>query len=132
MAGDTAHVYVEDLPLNVTRLAGLHTTIIGTVGSGEDADLEGLARGDSQVWSELRAAESVEAQRGDAHVRLALNGGVIVGDVVIGDQPLSFALQEVIEVRADMVAIAGELAAPQASIVELVDQAWRNLKACGG
>ena len=41
------------MPLNVTRLAGLNTTIIGTVGSGKDADLEGLSRGDSETWSEL-------------------------------------------------------------------------------
>jgi NAD(P)H-nitrite reductase large subunit len=74
----------------------------------------------------------VEAQRGDAHIRLALGDGIIVGAVVMGDQALFFPLQELIEARADIGAIAGELAAPQASIVELVDQAWRNLKACGG
>ncbi len=56
------YVYETGVPLNVTRLAGLHTTIIGTVGSGKDADLEGLSRGDSQTWSELGDAVIVETQ----------------------------------------------------------------------
>ncbi|MEI8335018.1 MAG: FAD-dependent oxidoreductase, partial [Chloroflexota bacterium] len=39
MAGEPVVKYGEGSPLNVTRLAGLKTTIIGTVGRGQDADL---------------------------------------------------------------------------------------------
>ena len=53
MATEPVHAYEEGPSLNVTRLAGLNTTIIGAVGTGKDADLEGLSRGDSQTWSEL-------------------------------------------------------------------------------
>jgi len=37
------------VPFNVTRLAGLTTTLIGTVGRGHDDDLVGVARGDSET-----------------------------------------------------------------------------------
>ena len=129
MATEPVDTYEEGTPLNVTRLGGLHATIIGTVGSGEDADLEGIARGDSQVWSELCEAAIVEAQRGDAHIRLALDGGTIVGAVVIGDQALSFPLQELIEARLDVSGIEAALEAPEAPIVELVNGAWEDWRA---
>ena len=129
MAATPVDTYEEGTPHNATRLAGLHATIIGTVGSGEDADLEGIARGDSQIWSELCEAAIVEAQRGDAHIRLALDEGVIVGAVVIGDQALSFPLQELIEARVDVSGVEAALEAPEAPIVELVNGAWRDWKA---
>jgi NAD(P)H-nitrite reductase large subunit len=128
MATAPVHTFAEGTPLNVTRLAGLHATIIGTVGNGEDADLEGIARGDSQIWSELCDAAIVEAQRGDAHIRLALEEGAIVGAVVVGDQALSFPLQELIEARVDLSAIEAALEAPEAPIVELINAAWRDWK----
>ena len=50
------------VPFNVTRLAGLTTTIIGTVGRGRDDDLVGIARGDSETWRQL--ADCMIAQTG--------------------------------------------------------------------
>ena len=121
--------YVQDAPINVTRLAGLHTTIIGSVGSGADADLEGLSRGDSQIWSELCERAIVEAQRGDAHVRLALGEHTIAGSVVMGDQTLSYPLQELIEERVDVTGAVAALEAPEAPIVELINGLWADWKA---
>ena len=126
MATEPVRTYEQDASINVTRLAGLHTTIIGTVGSGTDADLEGLSRGDSQVWSELSDKAIVEAQRGDAHIRLALGERTIAGAVVIGDQGLSYPLQELIDMRVDAV---GNLAALEAPLVELINQLWADWKA---
>ncbi|RPJ42520.1 MAG: NAD(P)/FAD-dependent oxidoreductase, partial [Chloroflexi bacterium] len=45
--------YLKEAPLNVTRLAGLTTTIIGTVGKGSDPSLAGINRGDSETWRQL-------------------------------------------------------------------------------
>jgi len=129
MATDEAHVYDEGLPLNVTRLAGLHTTIIGTVGSGADADLQGLTRGDSQVWSELHEAAMVQAHRGEAHVRIALGEKAIAGAVVMGDQAVSRALQELVEGRVDLGSIAARLTAPGAPVIELVTGLWEEWRA---
>jgi len=126
MAAEPVHVYEQDASINVTRLAGLHTTIIGTVGSGTDADLEGLSRGDSQMWSELSDETTVEAQRGDAHVRLALGEHTIAGAVVIGDQTLSYPLQELIDAR---VRATNVVATPEAPLVELINGLWTDWKA---
>ena len=61
MAAEPVHTYDKGAPLNVTRLAGFKITIIGTVGSGKDSDLEGIARGDSETWRQLGEASIVES-----------------------------------------------------------------------
>ena len=129
MATEPVHAYEQDEPINVTRLAGLHTTIIGLVGSGTDADLEGLSRGDSEVWSELSDQAIVESERGDAHVRLTLGEHTIAGAVVMGDQTLSFPLQDLIEGHADVTGAVAALEAPGAPIVEIVNGLWADWKA---
>ena len=126
MATEPLHAYETGVPLNVTRLGGLHTTIIGTVGSGKDSDLEGLSRGDSDTWSELGEAVIVETQAAGARVRLALGAHSLDGAVVMGDQALSFPLQELIEARADVAAIASSLKAAGAAIAEVVEGFWRE------
>jgi NAD(P)H-nitrite reductase large subunit len=124
MAGEPAETYQPGVPLNITRLAGLRTTIIGTVGKGVDTDLDGLQRGDSQTWSELGEATIVETRDDGARIRLALGARCIVGAVVIGDQTLSFPLQELIEERVDVSHAAAELAAPGTNVAGLVDGLW--------
>jgi NAD(P)H-nitrite reductase large subunit/ferredoxin len=126
MATTPVHRYPEEHPLNVTRLAGLNTTIIGTVGNGEDADLQGLARGDSQVWSELGEEAVVEAERGEAHVRLALGDRTIEGAVVMGDQTLSGQLQQLIESRA----AAGDMEDLDPALADVICEARDDWRAC--
>jgi NAD(P)H-nitrite reductase large subunit len=126
MANEPVHTYDQAAPLNVTRLAGFKITIIGTVGNGADSDLEGIARGDSETWRELGPAVSVESQEGDCHVRLELGESTIVGAVVMGDQTLSFPLQELIEAGADVSSIRASLQVPGASVVRIVDGFWRE------
>ena len=128
MATEQRTVYETGVPLNVTRLAGLHTTIIGTVGSGKDSDLEGLSRGDSDTWSELGDAVIVETQAAGARVRIAVGQRSLDGAVVMGDQALSFPLQELIEARADVAAIASSLKATGVAIADLVEGFWREWK----
>jgi NADPH-dependent 2,4-dienoyl-CoA reductase/sulfur reductase-like enzyme len=128
MVSGPSHLYREGPSLNITRLAGMNTTIIGAVGAGKDSDLEGLARGDSQTWSELGDAVHVETRVDGARVRLELVGRTIVGAVVMGEQDLSFKLQELIEARADLGDLAARLAAPEAPVGVLVEQGWRAWK----
>jgi NAD(P)H-nitrite reductase large subunit len=117
----------KGLALNITRLAGYKTTIIGRVGSGEDRDLETLTRGDSQTWSELEPAALVEAPVPGAQVRLALGDSVIMGALVMGgDQTLSLPLQELVAGRADVSAIAGSLQEHQAPVADIVTRFWRE------
>ena len=128
MATEPIHTYDQAAPLNVTRLAGFKITIIGTVGNGADSDLEGIARGDSETWRELGPAVSVESQEGDCHVRLELGQSTIVGAVVMGDQTLSFPLQELIEAGADVSSIRAGLQVPGASVVQIVNTFWQDWK----
>ena len=126
MATEPVHAYEEGPSLNVTRLAGLNTTIIGAVGTGKDADLEGLSRGDSQTWSELGEAVLVEAHADGARIRLEIVERAVVGAVVMGEQTLSFPLQELIEARADISSVAPRLKAPGAPVAELIGSCWRE------
>jgi NADPH-dependent 2,4-dienoyl-CoA reductase/sulfur reductase-like enzyme len=128
MATEPVYKYVESVPLNVTRLGGSKITIVGTVGSGKDADVRGITRGDSETWRRLGDADTVVLETPDARVRLALSGNMIVGAVVMGDQALSFALQGIIAIRADVRSLIPRLQAPKAAVSDILNGFWRDWK----
>ncbi len=80
--------YRKPIAFNVTRLAGLTTTIIGMVGAGSDPDLHGIARGDSETWRQL--PDAILAQEGFEinRLRLMLGEKHVLGAIVMGDQKL--------------------------------------------
>lgn len=129
MASERPVSYDAGAPLNVTRIAGFKITIMGTVGSGRDSDVQGIVRGDSETWSQLGESPVIETQVGDAHVRLALGERTLVGAVVMGDQALSFPLQELIAARADVPELVTALQKPGAPVGELIDRFWRDWRA---
>ena len=60
MAGEHTP-YHKNVAFNVTRLAGLTTTIIGTVGQPKkDEDLLSISRGDSETWRQLPNVMAVQ------------------------------------------------------------------------
>ncbi len=126
MAGQEA-TYTKSVPFNVTRLAGLTTTIIGAVGSGHDGDPVTIARGDSETWRDL--PDAIVAQNGfDVnHLRLMVASKTIVGAMVMGDQKLSSALQVIIRDRVDISPIRERLIAPGAPIADLLAHFWGQL-----
>jgi NAD(P)H-nitrite reductase large subunit len=131
MASGPARTYRPDAPLNVTRLAGSKITIIGHVGTGEDSDVHGIMRGDSEQWRS-KSAPMVEAELRDAHIRIVFDQRAIVGALVMGDQALSFPLQEMIVAHADTSSIVDDLAAPGAPIDAIVrnfHRDWRRHRA---
>ena len=71
--------YVRTAPLNVTRLAGLTTTIIGAVGRGGGDELTGIARGDSETWRQLPDGVGTETGSPVNHLRLAVGRSSSVG-----------------------------------------------------
>ncbi len=125
MAGQ-AVAYRKAPPLNVTRLAGLTTTIIGAVGRGRDADLAGIARGDSETWRHLPDSIPAENAFEVSHVRLMVGARTLVGAVVMGDQAISRPLQHLITHQADITPIRGQLLQPGARLGELVVQFWSD------
>ncbi|MEI2689328.1 MAG: FAD-dependent oxidoreductase [Anaerolineae bacterium] len=121
MAGGSVR-YVKPMPLNVTRLAGVTTTIIGSVGAGRDADLVGIARGDSELWRELGQALVAEEEHEVNRLRLLLGPATLIGAVLMGDQRLSRPLQRLIGEQIDITPIRGRLLTPNAPLAALLTQ----------
>lgn len=119
MAGGAAR-YVKPMPLNVTRLAGVTTTIIGSVGAGRDADLVGIARGDSELWRQLGQALVAEEDHEVNRLRVLVGPTTLVGAVLMGDQRLSRPLQRLIGEQIDITPIRAHLLAPHAPLAALL------------
>jgi NADPH-dependent 2,4-dienoyl-CoA reductase/sulfur reductase-like enzyme len=129
MAGG-AFPYLKGVPFNVTRLAGLATTLIGTVGRGRDQDLVGIARGDSETWRQspdtLKSTGTIAAQ-GEFDVnrlRILVGERTLAGAVVMGDQGLSQPLQHLIAQQADITPIRDQLLEPTTRLGELILRFW--------
>jgi len=119
MAG--GHVrYVKEVPINVTRLAGLTTTIIGMVGGGRDEDVIGIVRGDSESWREAPDATMAQTGFDVNRVRLMVGRERLLGGIVMGDQTLSRALEGLIRDRVDITPIRARLLEPGAPIAKII------------
>ena len=127
MAGEQK-AYIKPVPFNVTRLAGLTTTIIGNVGQGKDSDLIGIARGDSETWRQ--SPDAMVAQTGFEVNRLRLLVGekTLLGAIVMGDQKLSFPLEKIISRNVDITPIREQLLLPNAKIGDILAEFWASLK----
>ncbi len=120
--------YQKKASFNVTRLAGLTTTIIGRVGGGSDADLTGIARGDSETWRQRAEGAVIEERIGGSHLRLQVGQEMLQGAVVMGDQALSLPLQDLITGRIDITPIREQLFQPGAALGELISRYWLQRK----
>lgn len=119
MAGERKP-YIKTVPFNVTRLAGLTTTIIGAVGHGRDDDVVGIARGDSETWRQLPEAIAAQSGFDVNHVRLLIGQKNLVGAVVMGDQKLSAPLQKMIVQKMDISPIREKLLGRDAKIADVI------------
>jgi NAD(P)H-nitrite reductase large subunit len=131
MAG-SSHRYLPPVPFNVTRLANLTTTIIGKVGRGEDLDLPGIARGDSETWRQLPDAIAAQAVFDVNRLRLILVGDCLVGAVVVGDQTLSQPLQHLILNHINVSPIRDQVLQPEAPVADILAAYWMEVRAHAG
>ena len=127
MAGEGC-IYVKAIAFNVTRLAELTTTIIGNVGGGKDEDMVGIARGDSETWRQL--PDAITAQTGFEvnHIRLMVGERFLLGAIIMGDQTLSFPLEQIISHRVDIRSIREHLLAPGAKFGDLIIDFYNQLQ----
>jgi NADPH-dependent 2,4-dienoyl-CoA reductase/sulfur reductase-like enzyme len=116
--------YIKSVPFNVTRLAGLTTTIIGTVGHGTDQDLIGIARGDSETWRQLPDAIAAQSNFDVNHLRIMIGQQRLIGAIVMGDQTLSQPLHQLITRRADISPIRNALLHPEIKLGEVIANFW--------
>jgi NADPH-dependent 2,4-dienoyl-CoA reductase/sulfur reductase-like enzyme len=125
MAGLTVP-YTKNVPFNVTRLAGLTTTIIGTVGRGRDEDLVGIARGDSETWRELPDAIAAQDDFDVNRLRVLVGERTILGAIVMGDQTLSRPLYHLVAHRADITPVRDYLLDAPIALADLVAGFWTD------
>lgn len=128
MAGSTTP-YCKAAPFNVTRLADLTTTIIGMVGRGEDEDVVGIVRGDSETWRQLPDAISAQADFEVNRLRVLVGQNTLLGGLVMGDQTLSRPLQQMVVEKADITPIRGQLLQPGAPLGDVLADFWVTWKA---
>jgi NAD(P)H-nitrite reductase large subunit len=124
--------YIKSMPFNVTRLAGLTTTIIGTVGYGEDKDVLGIARGDSETWRQLPNAIVAQSGFDVNRLRILVGEKTFIGAVVMGDQTLSMPLQKMIANKIDISPIRDKLLAHNTKIADIIADFWSKQKMVEG
>jgi len=123
MAGASEN-YLRTAPVNVSRLADIPVTIIGAVGRGADQDLVGIARGESESWSLMPEAISIETKNAVNLVRVTVGQQTMIGALVLGDQTISRALQDLITHQVDISAIRHQLQQPDAPITKIITDFW--------
>jgi NADPH-dependent 2,4-dienoyl-CoA reductase/sulfur reductase-like enzyme len=121
MAGADAP-YRKHVPMNVTRVAGLVTTVIGAVGGGKDPDLKTMTRGQSESWTARGTETTVQARHGTDRVRVLLGERTVQGAIVMGLQVLSHPLARLVADRVDVSSIRPAcIADPGTALRRLLD-----------
>lgn len=120
--------YRKEFAFNVTRLAGLTTTIIGGVGRGEDQDLLGIARGDSETWRQFPDAIAAQSDFEVNRLRMMVGRRSILGAVVMGDQTLSQAIQYLVNRQVDILPVRERLLSANGSLGDVVAEFWARWK----
>lgn len=109
MAGQATE-YVKEIAFNVTQIAGLKTTIIGSIGGGANQDLVAITRGESESWRWLPGALTVSNNQDEVNrVRLVVGEQTILGALIMGDQRWSRPLQDLILKEVNIAPIRGSL-----------------------
>ncbi len=120
--------YHKAVPLNVTRLAGLTTAIIGMVGCGPDDDVPGIVRGDSETWRHQPDSMMAQSYFEVNRLRLAVGERTLLGAVVMGDQTLSRPLYHLIAHQVDITHIREQLLKPGPHLADLLVDFWTTWK----
>lgn len=128
MAGQIT-AYHKPIPYNVTKLAGLTTTIIGNVGSGRNDDLVSIVRGESEAWHMLPNTIVTDERMDVNRLRLLVGERTLVGALVMGNQALSRPLQELVTASADISSIRTQLLVPGASLGQTILDFWKQWSA---
>jgi NAD(P)H-nitrite reductase large subunit len=116
--------YRRRIPVNVTRLTNLTTSIIGSVGHGQENDLISISRGESEIWRQEPESSIAQTRQDVNRLRLLLGSKTLLGAVVMGDQELSLPLQHLIQNKIDISSIRGQLIQPGAPLSETLLGFW--------
>ncbi len=123
--------YQRNSPLNVTRLTGVTTTIIGKVGTGEPDNDFTIVRGESQTWQQRPEAVVCQAQEDVNRLRLLVGEKKILGALLMGDQTLSHPLEELVAAEADISPIRESIIRPDADMGNIIMRYWHEWRQMG-
>jgi NAD(P)H-nitrite reductase large subunit len=127
MAGKQV-AYTKKVPFNVTRLAGLTTTIIGSLGGREeDCDTIGIVRGDSEGWREMPDALVAQADFDINRLRILVGENHIVGAILMGDQTLSRAIHYLVVNKVDISPIREKLLNSKQTLTDVIADFWAEI-----
>ena len=118
--------YLRRSPLNVTRLTGLTTTIIGRVGSGEPEDDISIVRGESETWQKIPDAVVCQSNFDVNRLRVMVGDNKLLGAILMGDQSLSRPLEELVAEEADISPIRPQLITPGTDLGETILNFWQT------
>ncbi len=110
---------------NVTRLAGLTVTIIGSLGGSRDDDLLTIARGESEAWRFGLEGVTLYQTADVNRLRLVVGQKTLLGALVMGDQTLSIPLQELITDQTDITPIREQLLRADVPLDKLIFNFWQ-------
>ena len=128
MAGEKRK-YIKDLPFNVTRLAGITTTIIGMIGvrKHENDEQYNIVRGDSETFQEFPESIAVDSRTELNNVRMIIGENTILGAIIMGDQSLSRPLKYLITEQIDISSIRESLITQKTSLPDLIMAYWNHI-----
>ena len=113
-------------PINVTRLAGLTTTIIGRVGQPAPEDECQIVRGESESWQLMPDAVVCQNNFDVNRLRLMVGKEFLLGALLIGDQSLSRILEDLIMNQTLITPIREQLISPGEDIRSILINFWQG------
>jgi NADPH-dependent 2,4-dienoyl-CoA reductase/sulfur reductase-like enzyme len=124
-------VYAQERAANVTRLTGLTTAIIGSIGRERDEDLLSITHGDSESWRDSPEAIVTRADYDINHLRILVGEKVLVGAVIMGEQSLAPIVRALVAGQVDISPIRQALILPGAPVAALIKDFWKGLSSNG-
>jgi NADPH-dependent 2,4-dienoyl-CoA reductase/sulfur reductase-like enzyme len=118
--------YTRTPAINVTRMAGMTTALIGSIGQRGGDDLISITHGDSESWRDSPEAIVSRIDYDLNHVRIVIGEKTMIGAVVMGDQGLTPILKELIFNQVDISSIRSDLIETNAPVANLVKTFWTS------
>jgi NADPH-dependent 2,4-dienoyl-CoA reductase/sulfur reductase-like enzyme len=127
MAGQ-AQAYPRTVSVNVLRLAGIMTSLIGSIGTGRDEGPVYTTRGSSETWQLLPNTLITESSTDVSQLRLMLGEDTLLGGIVMGDQKISRPLKELVSDQVDISPIRQQLLQPGPQLGKVIMDYWVSKK----
>jgi NADPH-dependent 2,4-dienoyl-CoA reductase/sulfur reductase-like enzyme len=130
MAGQK-QAYQRSAAVNVLRLAGVMTTIIGAIGGIPEEGQAYTTRGSSETWQPLPNTLPAESGTDVSHLRLVVGEQALLGALVMGSQKISRPLREMVNARVDISPIRAKLLQSGENLGQDILDFWIKTKGAG-